>query len=454
MRKVVFQSFEEARKFAQTLKISNQTDWRINVKSGKFPDDIPRDPPSVYKKDWKGWGDWLRAGKKPERESTFLTFEEAREFSNLLNLKNNKEWRKYCSSGIKPENIPSNPESVYKTKGWKGFGDWLGTGIGSKLSFLPFEESRKYVHTLQLSGKEEWVKYCKSNKRLLEIPASPDRTFKKVWKGWGDWLGTGIIANKNLEFLPFDEAREFVHSLDLKNQKEWSQYVKSGNKPTNIPSTPTNTYKDQWKGLGDWLGTGRKANKNLEFLPFDEAREFVNSLKLKGQSDWNTFCKSGNKSDNIPTAPNSTYNKKGWTNWGDWLGTGIIATKDREYLPFNEAREFVQGLKLKSDPEWRIYRKSGELPPNIPSNPNRTYKNHGWKNMGDWLGTGIIATKDREYMKFDEARQLVRELAKKYKIKNLRDWIEFSKSENRPKGIPSAPWWVYRKKHTKIKKLA
>ena len=36
MRKIVFQSFEDARKFAHILKIRNQTDWRISGKSGKF----------------------------------------------------------------------------------------------------------------------------------------------------------------------------------------------------------------------------------------------------------------------------------------------------------------------------------------------------------------------------------------------------------------------------------
>jgi len=36
MRKIVFQSFEDARKFTHILKIRNQTDWKISGKSGKF----------------------------------------------------------------------------------------------------------------------------------------------------------------------------------------------------------------------------------------------------------------------------------------------------------------------------------------------------------------------------------------------------------------------------------
>jgi hypothetical protein len=43
-------------------------------------------------------------------------------------FKNQKEWRDYCKSGQKPEDIPSNPDKTYKQEGWKGFGDWLGTG--------------------------------------------------------------------------------------------------------------------------------------------------------------------------------------------------------------------------------------------------------------------------------------------------------------------------------------
>ena len=44
----------------------------------------------------------------------FRDFESAREFVRSLHLKGNKEWREYCKSGKKPDNIPSNPNWVYK----------------------------------------------------------------------------------------------------------------------------------------------------------------------------------------------------------------------------------------------------------------------------------------------------------------------------------------------------
>jgi hypothetical protein len=57
-----------------------------------------------------------------------------------------------------------------------------------------------------------------------------------------------------------------------------------------------------------------------EWCPFEEAREFVRELNLKGQKEWNEYCKSGNKPDNIPANPNRTYKNKGYVNSGDWLG--------------------------------------------------------------------------------------------------------------------------------------
>ena len=59
-----------------------------------------------------------------------------------------------------------------------------------------------------------------------------------------------------MKFRPFVEAREYIHSLKLKNQAEWRAYSKSVNKPADIPATPEKVYRKEWKGMGDWLGTG------------------------------------------------------------------------------------------------------------------------------------------------------------------------------------------------------
>ena len=44
-----------------------------------------------------------------------------------------------------------------------------------------------------------------------------------------------------------------------------------------------------------------------KILPFEEAREFVRSLGLNGIKEWTEYCKSGNKPDDIPSAPWNVY---------------------------------------------------------------------------------------------------------------------------------------------------
>jgi hypothetical protein len=58
-----------------------------------------------------------------------------------------------------------------------------------------------------------------------------------------------------------------------------------------------------------------------------------------------------------------------------------------------KARGFVRNLGLKSETEWRDYRRSGRKPADIPSNPNRTYADSGWAGMADWLGTDRLTAR-------------------------------------------------------------
>src|SRR3989304_4263257 len=110
------------------------------------------------------------------------------------------------------------------------------------------------------------------------------------------------------KFRSFEEARKFVHSLNLKNQKEWLDYCKSGKKPDDIPAHPAGKYKKKgWEGFGNWIGTGRISNKNRKFLEFIKARNFARSLGLKSEEEWINFCKLRKLNDDIPRNPAGYY---------------------------------------------------------------------------------------------------------------------------------------------------
>ena len=104
--------------------------------------------------------------------------------------------------------------------------------------------------------------------------------------------------------------------------------------------------------------------------------------------------------------------------WGDWLGTGTIATTLRQYRSFKEARAFVHSLGLKSGAEWLAYCKSGKKPDDIPADPRQPMQMTGWAGMGDWLGTGTDRDHLRQYRSFKEARAFVRSLG----LKSETEW--------------------------------
>jgi len=91
-----------------------------------------------------------------------------------------------------PADIPANPNKTYKDNGWNGFGDWFGTGViaPSLREYRPFEEAKKYIHTLGLKNQKEWGLYCRGqladhDPKPNDIPANPDQTYKiSVEESW------------------------------------------------------------------------------------------------------------------------------------------------------------------------------------------------------------------------------------------------------------------------------
>jgi hypothetical protein len=59
-----------------------------------------------------------------------------------------------------------------------------------KSGFLTYNEAKKIIHTLGLRSKTEWENYWKKNKRLINLPSTPSRTYKdNGWVSWQEWLG-------------------------------------------------------------------------------------------------------------------------------------------------------------------------------------------------------------------------------------------------------------------------
>jgi superfamily II DNA or RNA helicase len=430
-----WRKFEDARAFARSIKLKSDQ-WSKYCQSGEKPSDIPSNPNLVYD-DWTGWGDWLGTGA---RRGNWRRFSEARAFARSLNLKSMAEWLAYAKTLEKPNDVPASPKHTYRNDGWAGMGDWLGTDtVASHLrEFLSFDQARAFARSLGLKSETEWRAYRKSSKKRDDIPAVPERTYAEAgWVGWGDWLGTGRIARH--QYRPFKEARAFVRSLNLKSGREWIAYRKSGKRPNDVPTNPNSTYAATgWAGMGDWLGTGTIAPHLREFLSFNQARAFARSLGLKSETEWREYCRSSKRPSSIPSNPDKMYADAGWSGMADWLWTGK-RRKGIGWRPFEEARAFVRGLKLKSTDQWWAYRKSGKKPDDIPVNPHRAYASDGWLGLGDWLGTG--RRRGNGWREFNDARAFARSLG----LRSGAEWQEYCKSGRKPDDIPAAPNNTYSK---------
>ena len=121
-----------------------------------------------------------------------------------LGLKSQRNWRDYCRSGKKPDDLPAAPHQTYKDDGWAGMGDWLGTGIvANRLRrYRPFEKARSFARDLGLKSQSDWFAYCKSGKKPHDIPTAASVVYSEGgWVSWGDWLGTGVVAPRYADWL-------------------------------------------------------------------------------------------------------------------------------------------------------------------------------------------------------------------------------------------------------------
>ena len=251
-------SFKRARKYIRKLELNGRevgdSGVRWHASNGmpvsyekmkpKLPKGIPKGPQQVYRKDWKGWNDFLGI-----RRANFM---EAKNILRTVKIKNLNDWIKWKKNkahlgrvgfiikkiGDMRLGVPHTPAQAYNE--WTSWGDFLGTGrvAPHKRKFRPFKAARKYAHSLKLKNGEEWKKLSKHGKLPYDLPADPKHVYGKDypsrkrtttkgidllnnWKGWADWLGCKPgVSNR----------RKISHKESVARAKKgWTNRKKKGN---------------------------------------------------------------------------------------------------------------------------------------------------------------------------------------------------------------------------------
>jgi len=263
-----------------------------------------------------------------------------------------------------------------------------------------------------------------------------------------------------LSWLPFEDARNHVRKLGLKNMDEWRDYARGintrlGQKPADIPIRPDAVYHASgWSNWGDWLGTMYLSARDRNWRPFPQARDFVRKLGLKSIADWKSYI-NGEKPElesrpkDLPAAPHMSYKRTGWSGWADFLGTKNKASSEYAWRSFDQARKFARSLSIKSGKVWKVYCKGQitslpEKPDDVPSTPHLVYKGKGWINWADWLGTKFVALYLRQYDPFEVARAHTRKLG----LKSKAAWSLYCQNKipgvpPKPESIPATPGKTY-----------
>jgi superfamily II DNA or RNA helicase len=332
---------------------------------------------------------------------------------------------------------------------------WASVG---RANWRSFEEARDFARKLGLKSHIEWWGWSsgKLKDRGLgelppDIPATPERVYSEHWKGWGDWLGHGR-QGKWVAYRPFEAAREYARSLNLKSYKEWKTLAKDrsvANKnrlPDDIPAFPNHVY-DEWIGWWDWLGTPHRRGS---WMPYADARALARTLGLDGETEFIKWRRGSLKHKvkcpaDMPMHPDRVYPE--FKDWPDFLGFTAAPT-----MTFEEAKAFVQRIGIKTQWEYREW-VSGHLrrhglpvrPKNIPTNPHRTYS-AVWKGWNDFLGTPVPRNMQPAWRPFKEAREYVRA----QKLASVKEYWKWTRGELKdrppfPDDIPKSPYDVYGK---------
>lgn len=132
---------------------------------------------------------------------------------------------------------------------------------------------------------------------------------------------------------------------------------------------------------------GRPKNEN--YLPWNEAREFMRSELIPSRGKFFEWW-SRNKPKAIPRFPYRVY--KEWTSWNDFLGTDnkFNEKAGRAWRPLDEATVWAHKLKLGSQAQWMTWCKDNkeDLPDDIPARPDLVYDK--WRSWNHWLGNKTV----------------------------------------------------------------
>jgi very-short-patch-repair endonuclease len=280
----------------------------------------------------------------------------------------------------------------YKTEHREAYRDFFVSP-----GFWPYEFAREFVQKLQLKNKRAWSDFTQTDEfsALGRLPASPESSYGPTFTTWGDFLGTGNIANRDKTFMSLEDAKAQIRLIvpRISSEVAWRKANREGRMPASIPKNPKVYYANEgWIGWGDFLSNGQPPKNLGPFLDYEVAKAFISKLvpRVKNVADFRQAILDGLITNKIPRNPHHHYSKgKGWISYGDFLGTNRVANANKSFVTYEMAvtliRQVVPPILISK--EFRHARKTNEILSGLPRNPDNYYREE-WKGWGEFLGVG------------------------------------------------------------------
>ena len=178
------------------------------------------------------------AGKR----KTFLNYAAAQLVVAALALTSMQDWIAYAKGKdaqgrIRPDDIPSNPWTVYK--------DELAE-MGKKFSINEFIgcKKKRQARTPKADKPARVPRTPKADKTVTE-PVAP------------------VESDNDSTMTPFEIARDAIRAMNLSSRDAFNALKKEDKLPVGVPRNPDSTFKAEWKGWGDFLGN-KKSEQTVE----------------------------------------------------------------------------------------------------------------------------------------------------------------------------------------------
>lgn len=254
--------------------------------------------------------------------------------------------------------------------------------------YLNYEESKIYVIKLNLKSKKEWVVYSKSKRFPKFLYKRPDSSFDE-FEGYPVFLGYSNVVKKNKTkktCLSFKDAHEFVLKLKLNSQNEWYDWFRT-NRPNNIPCSPNNFYKKEWRGYAHWLGNSNIKPGKIDYYSYNECKNIITINTFKNRKSFYEWVSCSNDI-RIPKRPDHVYKKIGWVNWDHFLNIENPSPRNKSnmIISYNDAIEYLKDKNLKNYDDYTSYVKENKIH-FLPLRPDYVYRK-------DWCGYLAYLSKD------------------------------------------------------------